>query len=144
MRDVVPVMQTALGRSGNCLAACIASLLEVPLASVPDSGKANWWDDMRTWFRTTSGYELIPMAPLIAGWPLSRQQWAPPGYAIATVTKIGPTKIPHAVVTLSGRIIHDPEVSTYPDPDPLIHLWYVPVATKVTFDAWRTLKGVTP
>lgn len=40
-----PVMQTKVGKDGNCMSACIASLLEVPIESVD---RAEWSDD---WLR---------------------------------------------------------------------------------------------
>ena len=35
---VIPVDQDRIGEHGNCFAACFASLLEMPLADIPDSG----------------------------------------------------------------------------------------------------------
>lgn len=33
---MIPVIQSRIGTNGNCMAACLASILEMPLASVPD------------------------------------------------------------------------------------------------------------
>lgn len=39
-----PVFQTMHGeKHGNCFAACIASLLEIPLEDVPQFGDNDWW-----------------------------------------------------------------------------------------------------
>jgi hypothetical protein len=143
-----PVMQTEIGRRGNCFAACLASLLEVELAIVPplgevsgddiDAGPPNvfWWLRTREWLASRCGFDLLAIHPEREGRPLSRQGWTPTGYAILSCARPGPwTDADHAVVTLDGAIVHNPEVSIRPEPDPIVRGWFVLTPTRTTFEA---------
>jgi hypothetical protein len=55
-----PVAQTVFGSpDGNCLAACIASILELPTEAVPVSGRAGEWPEELTAFLEPLGYAWI-------------------------------------------------------------------------------------
>jgi hypothetical protein len=135
-------MQTVIGRRGNCFAACIASLLEVDIAEVPAFEGPRWCEDASAWLQDRSGFSLVSVAPMAGGlwgpssdYPLSRQMWRPPGYAILACRRRGPTEAAHAVVVLDGAIVHDPEPGLHPDRDPYVLNWYVLTPTRATFEA---------
>lgn len=50
---MVPVSQTRFGKgNGNCLLACVASLLHRPLESIPDFAMSgSWFEDLYEWCR---------------------------------------------------------------------------------------------
>jgi hypothetical protein len=93
---------------GNCFAACLASLLELPLKDMPsilptDKGSHNYWE---MWLKDR-GYELDTFSP----------HSPPKGYSIATVTTKrtypeGHSKaggpIYHACVFWGSSLVHDP------------------------------------
>ena len=100
-----PVNQTVRGKLGNCFAACVASILELPIESLPDhfvdeEGNADdHWVDLWVDFLRPYGLGII-----YADAMFSRQ---PQGYAIAEMAvKDHPWN--HAVVCLNGEVVHDP------------------------------------
>lgn len=60
---MIPVFQDKFGSAasapnelGNCVAACVASILELPLKEVPNFCiKETWWNDLKEWL-TKRGY----------------------------------------------------------------------------------------
>lgn len=105
---MVPVDQTVLGfADGNCFAACLASLLEVPLNSIPDfavASDAGWFPRFRAW--------LVPQ-----GWyPICFKVddgWEPPGlYILSGASPRGTDpKHLHSVVAQGAGVLHDPHPS---------------------------------
>lgn len=96
-----PVHQTRHGwPDGNCLMACVASVMELPLEACPDLGSADGeeghadWGIMRA-FAQDRGYALC--------WWDGRP---PAGYSIVSLMQ--PNGIPHACVALDGTIVHNP------------------------------------
>lgn len=94
---------------GNCLNACIASILERPLrevANILPNGEGCWFSQWNAWL-AEQGYKLVYSKP---GSP-------PKGYSLATLytervypeghRKAG-ANIAHMCVAFNGRIIHDP------------------------------------
>jgi len=91
---------------GDCLAACIASILERPLRHInaPSTKDPQYWSKLDTSLARI-GYRLV------------RPKKRPKGYAIAygPGERIYPaghdlefTSIIHAVVVFNGQLIHDP------------------------------------
>jgi hypothetical protein len=89
--------QTKTGKNGNCLSACIASILNIPITEawslddVPDD--KDWFDDLHTWSQGR-GYNCFVREK-------SKE------FCIA----IGSTDrgdIPHAVLAENGKVIFDP------------------------------------
>lgn len=108
-----PVEQTRFGLDGNCFAACLASILETPIESIPDPfderlGDARqWrakWDAWRAW--------LAPRNLTLLEY--DDQGSHPKGYAIMGVIshRVHPhepsKKLLHAVVALDGACVWDP------------------------------------
>jgi hypothetical protein len=101
---MIPVTQTKLhdpanGVRGNCLAAAIASVLEIPIDEVPafeehyDLPDDEWFDLL---------YDFLDGRQLEALYT----DRPPKGYAIAH--GVGSTGIRHSVVVLDGEFVHDP------------------------------------
>lgn len=90
-----PVIQE--GRS-DCFRACVASILELPLATVPDADGADWLDGYNTWL-AARGLALVVVPP--SGGVI------PQGYAIGVANAGSPDR-DHAVVLHDGKIVHDP------------------------------------
>ena len=88
------VTQSKVGAHGRCFPACVASILEVPEASVPGYEDT---PDVYQWLAKRGlEYRQVP----IDGNP------APVGYHI--IEGISPRGGQHAVVGLDGKIVHDP------------------------------------
>lgn len=93
---------------GNCCAAALASVLEIPLSETfdgdpeacacPDS--VDFWNSLRSWLLARNlmwaSVSLPPLGYSIAVGPSPRLK-APDGKAI-----------PHACVALNGELVHDP------------------------------------
>lgn len=96
-----PVDQTTYGpNDGNCLSACIASILELPIEAVPRFMGA-YWDDFLPWLAQHGlSASLYPS-----------HEYVPPGFAVAA----GPSKRfagrLHACVAFNGVVVHDPHFS---------------------------------
>jgi hypothetical protein len=99
---VLPVDQTTYGlHDGNCFSACLASILEIPIAGVPVF-LGPYWDDFLPWLAERG---------LGASLYRKSESYVPPGYSIAG----GPSKRfagkMHACVAYDGTIVHDPHPS---------------------------------
>lgn len=98
---MTPVKQTKFhteAQNGNCMAAALASLLDLDIAEVPA-----FEDLQETWKRT-----LLAWIDSL-GMTIRVQDHAPEGFAIAT----GPSNrgIHHAVIVNNGAFAHDPHPS---------------------------------
>lgn len=107
-----PVFQTKFKsekQNGNCLAAAIASILELPLTLVPQfeehfSEPCLWQD---SWFHFLAGYGIFARQHQID------QRWKSPYFAIGKSPRsIGsPWPFDHVVIYQKGQLIHDPHPS---------------------------------
>lgn len=97
--DVKPVHQTIFDElDGNCLQACIASVLDLPLDAVPNEiARSDWWESVNAWLIATRGLYLVAFRP---------GKWKPTG--IHLTSGAGPRGMEHVVVSEGGRMIHDP------------------------------------
>lgn len=105
---MVPVHQTQFVAkpgdpkvTGNCMAACVASLLEMNLEDVPNFAaiEGDWWGEFQAWLYDRGWVALT----LDGDYP-----W--PGYsAISGDSPRGDFK--HLVVGLNGKLAHDPHPS---------------------------------
>lgn len=105
-----PVMQTTLGRRGNCMSACLASILEIPIETVPNffevagEGVAEWWGALREWLKPF-GFGVITLTFEDAG------MWNTlclDGYHIVSGPSPRVEGSFHATVWHAGRMVHDP------------------------------------
>lgn len=103
-----PLLQTIHGDRGNCMSACLASILEIPIDDVPcfyDAGptEAHWHLALQDWL-FSRGWALLQIDversdPAVLSFP---------GYAIASGPSPRNPKNWHATVWKDGKIIHDP------------------------------------
>ena len=97
-----PIIQTKFGRpDGNCLEACVASIMEVGIDEVPDFPcGASWFGKLEEW-AALRGFECIYVP---VHWPIQ-----PVGYYIMN----GPGRrgLRHSVVAHDGIMVHDPHPS---------------------------------
>jgi hypothetical protein len=91
--------------NGNCLAACLASLLELPLWMVPPFedmfGRSEWYERIDEWLAKAHGLERVR----IHGHPVEDL----PDFYIAT--GLSPRGVHHAVIYSKGAMVHDPHFS---------------------------------
>lgn len=104
-----PIDQTTFGvPEGNCFAACLASLLEIPLEEVPDlthETDSSWWGVVEKWLRLRGLYAVNFVC---RGKDLDT--FVPPGLHILN----GPSPrgaFDHSVVARGREIVHDPHPS---------------------------------
>jgi hypothetical protein len=121
-RIMIKVDQTKLhdpdnGVRGNCYAACIASLLELPLEDVPafedmyNSGKEKWkWFGIFLKFLQGKGYEFHGTGkPSQIRDPYFAR--GVDGYVMAYGESPRDSKVTHAVIYKDGEMVHDPHPS---------------------------------
>lgn len=121
-----PVDQTLFGGEvGNCFAACIASLLELPLESVPNfcahsHGGTAWFDGFVSWLKER-GFTAIAFGGDL-GEAFGHMT---AGYYIAT----GPASrgFLHATIQRGGELVHDPHPSREGLLSVYEYLWLVPI-----------------
>lgn len=95
-----PVDQTTFGfNDGNCLSACVASILELPIAHVP-----SFVGDDRRFLRWLGERGLSATT-------YSPASYVPPGYAIAAGPSARFGGRLHACVAYDGAVVHDPHPS---------------------------------
>ncbi len=85
------------GIKGDCLRACICSLLELSDENVPNFVEKETWREDVAEFLASNGYEMecYNRRPLAYG-----------GYYMAI--GISPRGFPHAVIHKMGKLVHDP------------------------------------
>lgn len=97
-----PVFQTVFGKpNGNCFAACIASILEMDLADVPNFCKGDnpeWMFDLNEWlYQFGLGALTVTFQddiPIKKGWCCAGGH--------------GPTGVMHEVVMKNLKMVHNP------------------------------------
>ena len=103
---MIPVAQTRTGANGNCWPACIASILEIPLAEIPEFSlePGQWLLDVQEWLATLGLYyvQVSPADPMV------RAAFAQPGHLYHVIEGLSPRGGQHAVVGDRGRMVWDP------------------------------------
>lgn len=114
---MIPVDQTLFGeRKGNCFAACVASILELPLVEVPNFCVMHWDSD---WFQPFSDWlRDRGCMPLCFAFQAAAQR----DNHLAIMKQMGngvpwigggpnPDGVMHATVWVDDRMVHDPNPS---------------------------------
>jgi hypothetical protein len=99
---MIPVMQTRTsGPHPNCFTACLASVLELDIADVPDFYKiepaSKAMKGVNTWLHE-KGLQLITLR--------SAEELLPKAYLLAE--GLGPRGLRHCVVFFGKQLVHDP------------------------------------
>ncbi len=99
MKRVYQTIHTDIetGTIGNCLQACLASLLEVPLESLPFFYRMDLYKPHLKEKHNLSVYR-------IEGYPPRDGNYYIVGYDVKGIKEIG-----HCVIWRNGRIVHDPK-----------------------------------
>lgn len=94
------VKQTKVGADGNCLSACIASLLEIDIDSIPEVSDYGWLEELNSWLIPNHGVEMLKVL-FCDHYPSS-----------ATIA-VGESsrRLPHAVIYQGDSEIFDPHPS---------------------------------
>lgn len=108
---MIPVDQTKFDLDGNCMAASVASILEVPIESVPVQDGPTWFRHLNEWMQREHKLALLPIEGVQ---PFFQ------GYMV--LSGPGPRGREHACVgaIVDGKIsvVHDP----HPSRDGLIEI----------------------
>jgi hypothetical protein len=98
-----PVLQTILGKQGNCLCACIASLLEIELDKIPYPVINDQQEELNKWL--IANYNLFLMSV-----SLNPDGKLPAAFKDGYIIGCGRSAndFMHAVLCRNGRIVHDP------------------------------------
>ena len=104
---MIPIQQTRVGESGNCLNACLASILEIPLWEIPEFSKDNnlFLADIQEFLAGHDLYyvQILPDDPTVH--EAFRMSLGP---AYHTIEGMSPRGGQHACVGDRGEIIFDP------------------------------------
>lgn len=129
---MIPVDQTA-GEAGDCLMACVASILEIELEELPLIPDREWFPIFEKALRDR-GYHVLVVE-------LGTPPIAPRGYCIgigpSPRTKPEEKTTDHACVLLDGDVVHDP----HPTRTGLARLDYVILLIPIRRDAPRLREG---
>ena len=101
---MIPVTQTRTGADGNCFAACLASILEIPLRSVPDFGDGDDFLEQAADFLAKHGLYYVQIPPNDAAFAAM----CGAGDIFHTIEGTSPRGGQHAVVGLNGEMVWDP------------------------------------
>jgi hypothetical protein len=109
---MIPVDQTRFGDpDGNCLAACLATLLELPLDEVPHFAGEGWQYRLAHWLGAHGLWALrfAPPQPSSLDDAAAWLDETVPGWCI--VSGQAPRGLLHATVWQGGELVHDPHPS---------------------------------
>jgi hypothetical protein len=113
---MIKIHQTRLGPgNGDCFLACVASVLERPLASVPDFGTENWFEKFYEWC-LSQNIGLICLSPEDFTGAIALNLWC------ILICDVPGADEDHAVVGKCKRIFPDKwewEAAVEFDPNPM-------------------------
>jgi len=96
---MIKVDQTKFGdKEGNCLQACLASVLEISIDDVPEPDERNWLNECNDW---------LAQFGLALHWLEYNDLFIPRGYSILSGDSPRGS-CHHSVVAKDGELIHDP------------------------------------
>lgn len=105
---MTPITQTRLGEHGNCMPACLASILEVPIEAVPDPWAVEVSGDY--WLQAWQRYTAVHHGLLYVE-PYERLARAVRPIGFHLINGQGPRGHGHSVVGHAGETIWDPHPS---------------------------------
>lgn len=101
------VFQTKFGKpEGNCLGACVISILELEVKDIPSLGMDNWWGELKRFVRPF-GYESLYFCPDNREEFFNQIAEVSPE-ALYVGGNDGPRGLKHCVVLKGKTMIHDP------------------------------------
>lgn len=116
---MIPIYQTIFdNKKGDCYAACIASIFEIPLESVPKPNGIDddFWPIYHEWFAKYNA-RVISVA---------RGDFIPPdAYLVGTVKSPRFKDTDHAVVIYGNKVVHDPHPDRTSERDDLSEVFSI-------------------
>lgn len=107
--DALPIRGVLQENSDDCVRACVASLLGLPLVDVPRFCPESWGDELDEWLKTR-GWGFINVA--FTG---EQKDGVPRGFTIGAIPSPSyPEGWMHSVICLDGRIVWDPKSGPQP------------------------------
>lgn len=118
--------------NGNCLAACIASLLELPITEVPNvevlfdaDNPTFYYSTLQIWLKS-KGYQIKEDNRFkIFHWGGAIEPETTDKYYL--VTGVSPRGVKHVCIYKNGKLVHDP----HPSQEGLMMLEYFESVTKI-------------
>jgi hypothetical protein len=107
---MIRIFQTKFGDEGNCFAACVASLLEVDLRSIPQLGSTEGWDDYTDRLNPflVSEHHCFLQHLLYKDFSQWYDENFKGSYCIVSGQSNENPSLEHAVMWRDGKIVHDP------------------------------------
>lgn len=114
---MTPQYQTInTGEQGDCERACIASVLNLPIESVPFFADGENWDDIDGFLAPFGMYAMyLDWEPSIG---------AVKGYNVVYL-RVPEQELTHAVVAYGDEIVHDPSGYNAPTDDPVSRMIFI-------------------
>lgn len=109
---MIPVYQTEFGHQGNCFSACLASIFELPLETIPNfhtlaSDNKEWHAAVRKWL-SQYGFSYLSLNLKDAD-DEELQALLPGWHIVCGVSARHPDgDVHHATVWRDGKFVHDP------------------------------------
>ncbi len=109
-----PVTQTTFGdKRGNCYAACIASLLEIPLDGVPNfcfeaKSESRWMNEVQDWLKEQGWGIAMMLFPKLDSIKETIYVGMFPKDCHYIISGKSPRGLLHSVIGRDGKIVHDP------------------------------------
>ena len=106
---MTPTRQTRIGPNGNCFAACLASILDLPLHSIPEFVVVGESDDdfynRVQEFLKSRGLFYVQVS---VSSPIASTLFNSGGAIFHTIEGVSPRGGQHATVGLNGKLVWDP------------------------------------
>ena len=98
-----PILQTKFGKEGNCLCACLASILETTIERIPNPEHDYWQDEINDWLLDNYNMYLLTAN-------IGKDPYLPIAFRNSYIIGCGKSinNLMHAVICKDGKIIHDP------------------------------------
>ena len=127
---MIKIMQTITGPTGNCLAACVASVLEIPLYETPScihppiaigDTEPHWFEQFNAWLNPYGMRAVISHMRSLADRPVN--VWGIASFGVKT------THNTHCIVMYNDEIMWDPSPVPYDRGLLVPRMWMMFVAT---------------
>lgn len=120
---MIPVTQTKRGgpdvppeERGDCVDACLASILEVPISECPCPHDGDWWEQMQAAVGQ-HGYRVVYLGGLpeddsaeaLEAW-IGAVYWIAAVQSLSLGSNADGSPVMHVVVMRGGEIVHDPSL----------------------------------
>lgn len=97
------IKQTTFGKDGNCLMACIASILDLKIEDIPNPKHDGWINELNEWLINKTGYYIQTIG-------FNEDSYFSESFISSVKIGVGKSSsgLRHAVLVKGNEIIHDP------------------------------------